>query len=221
MTVSDGPPTAKLVHTVVSHPPYVLRRDCTVGERQRGREAALEQVECSLRRLAGILDRLGQEGIAGVTSVVVVADHGTTQVDSAWAAEGSSAEFKRLLASHNPVFMVRPAGQRAPLATSDLPLKLTDLAGALCGPSGCRPVEGLQGLAGLDPARSRLVFDYTWHHRYWNSPYLPNLGVFEIRGDATRQENWIRRGTDAVPGSTRAAPVPVGPRHEVPGTGPH
>ena len=38
-TVTDSPPTAKMIHSMLTHPPAVLQADCSTGERRFDREA--------------------------------------------------------------------------------------------------------------------------------------------------------------------------------------
>ena len=199
-TVTDSPPTAKMIHTMVTHPPFVLRADCSVGEGGLGRVAALLQAECAFRHVSALLERLEALGVYDVSSIVIAADHGYG-LETRFAADLHDARFRRRVGAFNPLVLVKPARSRGPLETSDAPIELADLAGALCGETDCSPAEGLRGLATVDAGRTRLAFWYVWKQRFWNLPHIPGLTQYTIRGDLLRHESWSRAATDYTPGT--------------------
>ena len=105
------------------------------------------------------------------------------------------------MGAFNPLVLVKPARSRGPLETSDAPIELADLAGALCGETGCSPAEGLRGLATVDAGRTRVAFWYVWKQRFWNLPQIPGLTRYTIRGDLPRLESWSREAADYAPGT--------------------
>lgn len=199
-TVTDSPSTAKMIHTMVTHPPFVLRADCSVGERGLDRAAAILQATCAFRHVAALLQRLKALGVYDVSSIVIAADHGYG-LETRFAADIHDRRFRRRVGAFNPLVLVKPARSRSPLETSDAPIELADLAGALCGETDCSPAEGLRNLDTVDAGRARVAFWYVWKHRYWNLPHIPGLTRYTIRGDLLRHGSWSREAADYTPGT--------------------
>jgi hypothetical protein len=198
-TVTDSAPTAKMVHTTLTHPPGMLRADCSVGERRFDREAARMQSQCALRQVVGLFQRLRRGGAYDVTTIVVLADHGYT-FESTRAMESNDPKFRRMVGSFNPTVLVKPAGARGPLTTSDAPIEIPDLPRALCGERECQPANVLLRLDEVGARRTRGIFWYTWNNRYWGTAQIPGLARYWIDGDLSRVESWSREGAPYEPG---------------------
>lgn len=192
--------TAKMVHSMATHPPAVLQADCSAGERRDDRVGALLQARCVLSWVVALLDRLRAEGVYDVTDVAIVSDHGYG-FESRYAETSQDPKFRRMVGALNPVVLVKPAGSRGPLRVSDAPVTLGDVPRALCGNGACLPAEGLDRLDAVDPDRRRLAFWYTWNHRYWSLPRIPGLVVYGIRGDLPRIPSWSRDAAEYAPGA--------------------
>jgi hypothetical protein len=106
-----------------------------------------------------------------------------------------------MVGAFNPVVLVKPATSRGRLTTSDAPIELADLAGALCGEGGCSPAEGLRRLDEVDPGRARPAFWYTWKHAYWHLQQIPGLERYSIRGDLPEVGSWSREAASYAPGT--------------------
>lgn len=186
---SDSPPTAKVIHTMVAHPPFVLQEDCSVGEPVEGRAAALRHATCALNQVGDFLTRLKALGVYDVSNIVITADHGYG-IDSRFVVDTEDLEFKRRVGAFNPLVLTKPAQSRGPLEASDAPIELADLAGALCQEQGCSPSPGLTNLANVDVGRERVAFWYVWKHQYWKLSHIPGLIRYTIRGDLRKRESW-------------------------------
>jgi hypothetical protein len=198
-TVTDSAPTAKMVHTTLTHPPGMLRADCSVGERRFAREAVRLQSQCALRQVVGLFQRLRSGGAYDVTTIVILADHGYT-FESTRAMGSKDPKFRRMVGSFNPTVLVKPAGARGPLTTSDAPIEIPDLPRALCGERECQPANVLLRLDEVDARRRRGIFWYTWNNRYWGAARIPGLARYWIEGDLSRVESWSREGAPYEPG---------------------
>jgi hypothetical protein len=131
---------------------------------------------------------------------VVIADHGYG-FESRFAAGSQDPKFRRMVGAFNPVVLVKPAGARGRLTTSDAAIELADLAGALCGEEGCSPADGLGRLEEIEAGRARPAFWYLWKHRYWGLQSIPGLTRYSIRGDLTKVEAWSREAALYTPGT--------------------
>jgi hypothetical protein len=199
-TVADSPPTAKMVHTMVTHPPLILQPDCSTGERSFERPGAIPQIRCAFKPIVALFEWLKAEGIYDASDIVLLADHGYGFASTS-AVGTRDAKFRRMLGAFNPTVLVKPAGERGPLTTSDAPIELADLPGALCGPGGCSPTEGLRALSSTDGRSERRLFWYNWKHSYWNLPRIPRLVEFKVRGDLARAASWSRKASTYTPGT--------------------
>jgi hypothetical protein len=199
-TVTDSPPTAKMIHSTITHPPAVLQPDCSPGERRHDREGARLQAQCAFRRIVPLLERLQAGGAYDVSNIVVLADHGYG-MESRFATGSEDPKFRRMVGAFNPVVLVKPAATRGPLTTSDAPIELADVARALCAGAICSPADGLRHLDTADPGRTRAAFWYTWNHRYWNLSQIPGLTRYSIRGDLRRAGSWSREAAAYTPGT--------------------
>jgi len=189
-TVTESPPTAKLLHTMITHRPMLLQPDCSKGERQDDRLGAKLQATCAFRQIAALVERLKVQGVYDVSNVLVIADHGYG-FESAFV-ESRDVSFRRKVGAFNPVVLVKPTRARGSLTTSDAPIQLADIAGALCDEAGCSPAEGLRRLDSVEADRTRMAYWYVWRHQYWKLPRVPGLVQYTIRGDLTKSESWSR-----------------------------
>lgn len=196
--VRDSPPTAKMIHTVITHPPSVLLSDCSTGERRLDRQSAVAQARCAFRPIVALLDRLEAEGAYDVSNILLIADHGA---GFGRPMESRDRRFKRMVGALSPVVLVKPAHERGPLSTSDAPIELPDLARALCDETGCSPSDGLRSLGSVDAGRVRQALWYNWKNGYWNLPQIPNIVLYSIRGDMAEAASWSREASAYTPGT--------------------
>jgi len=197
--VTDSPPTAKMIHTMITHPPLVLQPDCSTGTRRFDRAGAVSQARCALRQIVALFDRLKGEGAWDGSDILLIADHGYGFGSA--TAKGRDARLRKMVGAFNPIVLVKPANERGPLVLSDAPIELTDLAQALCDNAGCSPSEGLRHLGDVDAERTRQVFWYNWKHRYWKLPQIPGIVEYSIRGDLRNGESWSREAVAYTPGT--------------------
>jgi hypothetical protein len=190
-TATDSPPSAKMVHSMLTHPPGVLRPDCSVGERRFDREGDLFQAQCAVARVVGLFERLRALEVYDVSDIVVLADHGF-RIESRFPVGIQDPTFRKMVGAFNPTVLVKPAGSHGRLTTSDAPIELADLPKALCGHAGCSPTDGLRHLEAVPPGRTRTAFYYKWKPGYWWLPHIPGLERYSIRGDLLSISSWSR-----------------------------
>jgi len=189
--VSDGPPTAKMIHTLLTHPPLFLEPDCSMGEVHHRRENAVAQTRCAFKLLLALFDRLGAEGAYDASDILIIADHGYRFESTAVTSTGDVA-FRQRVGVMNPAVLVKPAHERGPLTTSDAEVELADLAPALCDDAGCSPAEVLRQLEEVAPGRTRDVFQYIWKFRYRGLDEIPGLVRYSINGEVSDPASWRR-----------------------------
>jgi hypothetical protein len=127
-----------LVHLLIPHNPYVLRRDCSsapVGESTD----VLEQHGCALRLLEALLGTLRSQSRLEGSIVVVHGDHGSGASVRAGRIEPDEAARRRT------VLLVKPAGGRGPLRLAEATARLVDVAPTVLALAGVAPPPGLEG----------------------------------------------------------------------------
>jgi hypothetical protein len=198
--VTDGQPTAKMIHSMITHRPAVLQADCSLGPARNDREGMTQQAACALGQVAALLDFLKSHGVYDVTDIVILADHGYGFA-SRFVTESRDERFQRIVGSFNPFVLVKPALAHGSMLTSDAPVELADLPGALCDEKGCLPARGLSHLSEVDSGRTRTAFRYIWKHEYWGLQRIPGLARYSIRGDLTDVAAWSREAEAYAPGT--------------------
>jgi hypothetical protein len=159
------------IHVGLPHGPYILDQDCRfVGRRfeaddMPGRlRAYLDQSECALGLVADFLRRLDELDRYDAATVVVQSDHGLgrgffpQQSPAPATGEFLGLSRERLLSRISALLMIKPAGARDALESSETPSQLIDLLPTLVDlldlPPPKYPMLGTSVLA-LDPGRHR------------------------------------------------------------------
>ncbi len=199
--VTDSRPTAKIIHSVLTHPPTVLHADCSLGPRRQDREGAVEQTECAFRQVVALIERLRAEGAYDASDLVVIGDHGYG-FQSPFVRGTQDRKLRRIVGALNPVVLVKPAGAHGPLTISEAPVSLADIPRALCGPAGCAPDQGLRALDAVDEHRERVAFWYSWRNDYWRRARIPGLVRYRILGDLRDPKSWWHEAAPYTPGTT-------------------
>jgi Sulfatase len=192
LSVDDGAPTLKFVHSLSTHTPYVLNDDCQTYSPASLRQL-VPQARCGLLAVVRLLDRLKEAGAYDNTLIVVMADHGVDPSAYGPAAIDRPDPISRYLAGvANPVFLMKPQGSRGPLRPVSDAVQVTDIGNMLCaGSRTCRvlaPVEPLKASV----ARPRLFNDYEWRQEFWSLRLVNKLTTYEIRGPVLERSSWSR-----------------------------
>jgi hypothetical protein len=194
--VADGPPTAKFIHVFSTHPPFVLREDCTSDGRVVA-DGPRNAATCSLRRIALILARLKAGGAFDDALIVVMADHGGMRPLA--PAPTISSAFTLLAAYATPTLMVKLPGQTGRLEESEAPVSIVDVAPTVCEVSGKCSSDGGRSLASASAlagsARRRVYHHYAWRAEYWSLARIPEVETYEITGPVRDQQSWRRIGS--------------------------
>jgi len=141
LTVVDGPPTLKFVHSLSTHTPWVLADDCRSLMRTE-EKLRRPQTRCALLALGDLLEALAAKGVYDRTEIFVLADHGMGRPNEFIArASQRSRRWARRAGSANPLFLMKPRRAHGPIADDPAPVYLPDL-----GATACACVVGLSTL---------------------------------------------------------------------------
>jgi len=191
--VSDRP-TAKFIHLLSTHQPYVFDSDCKIrrGKTPERRVAAILQARCAVAAFTALLDFLRQAGIYDRSLIVLIADTGAGLDSHYISTDSNKPVWARLVGRANPIFLIKPPGAQGPLTEADASIQPSDLPATVCAILGdCVAQDGLSVFAALTaPRRSRVFEHYTWRHEYWGRDVLPEVDSYRVEGPLWKEKAW-------------------------------
>lgn len=104
----------RFVHTEGAHIPFKYDKDLNILD---GSGTYEQKIEATIKMLDAYIDRLKANGAYDNTVIIVMADHGNTNLNSA----------DDMLVRANPMFMVKGIGEHHKFTKSDKPLSYLDL----------------------------------------------------------------------------------------------
>lgn len=193
--------TVIFVHSLATHAPFIMNSDCAIKTESTDREGAVEQGICALSTVARLLREMDRRGVYDDSLVVIAADHGYG-FPSKFARADSDAEFRSFVGGFNPVMLVKPRNERAPLQRSTAAVRVADLANALCDANGCDIDEVIDRLVALGSAHPRQIQNYHWKNEYWQEADIPGKQAYRLDGSLFEACNWWGSGAPYAIGST-------------------
>lgn len=208
LTVREGPPTLKVVHSLATHTPFVLNADCrTLGPSSV--EQLAPQARCALLAVARLLDALEAAGIYDQTELLLVADHGIGIENAAVpTASAHDREWARRAGYANPAFLLKRRADRGELRDDASEVHLPDVAATLCASSGaCTAPDGVPA-GEAATGRPRRFLQHEWRHEYWRLRDVPRITAYEVRGPLWDAASWRMVGelTGDAGAATQATP---------------
>jgi len=196
LTVDDGAPTMKFVHIFSTHTPYVLNEDCHTYA-TTSLDHLVSQARCGLLAVVSLLDRLKATGTYDNTVIALLADHGVDPGVYGWSATvDTEQQWRHLAGAANPVFLMKPRGNRGPITRVNEAVHVPDLGNMLCMRSRtCSIVTPVRAIK-PSPTRLRHFDDYEWRHEYWHLRTIDKLTSYEIRGPVSKRSSWSRQRAD-------------------------
>jgi hypothetical protein len=127
-----------LVHLLLPHRPYRLRRDCSYGSGSEPSDLG-QQTECTLRLVLRFVELLRRLDRLDDSVVVLHGDHGINEV----LREGQFVEDES--AWVRTTLLVKPAEARGPLRLAEGPAHMEDIAPTLLALLGAPPEPSHEG----------------------------------------------------------------------------
>jgi hypothetical protein len=127
-----------LVHLLLPHRPYRLRRDCSYGSGSEPSDLG-QQTECTLRLVLRFVELLRRLDRLDGSVVVLHGDHGINEV----LREGQFVEDES--AWVRTTLLVKPAGARGPLRLAEATAHMEDVAPTLLALLGAPPEPSHEG----------------------------------------------------------------------------
>jgi hypothetical protein len=188
LTVVEGAPTLKFLHTRSTHTPYVLTAECTVAEPSLAHLGS--QSRCALYAVATLLEQLKHTGIYDMTLILVVADHGVNPGMFKSDPPGSHQQWVHRAGAANPLFLLKPLHTRGQLQRESDPVYLPDVGATLCTLSAaCTAPSGFPA-GSAPPGRVRRFNLHPWQHRFWTMQQLPGIIPYDVSGPVNDEASW-------------------------------
>ena len=216
--VQPGPPTFKFFHLNGIHAPLNLNENLEAEDMPEKRGSYRRQAIAMLKIVERFLAKLQEIGAYDDTLIVIAADHGFGPIGIHDPGRGQRPddEFYRndlFQGAALSLLLVKPAGARGELKTSDLQATLADIPATVCSELGVEhPFDGwvLTRPAPTDGPRRRLWYTFAWRWLSGND-YLSPLHEYVVEGPGRYEESWRPTRTVYEPGRiVRFEPEPIG-----------
>jgi len=208
--VDDGRPTARLIHLLNTHPPFMFNKACEfIGvSKVIDRNHMTDQAVCAMRWFDYLLQSMKAAGVYDNTMIVLAADtgagsvNGTDDLSSLYAGRHGvePGELGRLIGGANPVLAIKYPNEHGLLQESQASAQLTDIARTVCeNLKDCTKSQGLNLRTGEIKTRERTYLHYVWKHDYWSLEKIPGIVEYTIRGPLWLESSWSREFTGNLP----------------------
>ena len=206
----NGPPTAKLVHLLNTHPPFMFDKACRfvgVGK-VIDRRRMTSQTKCAMRWFFYLLDKLKAHGIYDNSMIILTSDtgaggvHGNDDQSSLYAQRHGvpPGEFGRLIGGANPVLAIKFPNSSGPLKSSLMQAQLIDIPRTVCETlQDCTNDVGLNLGDGVLTNRERTYKYYRWKNEYWKLNRIPGIVGYKIHGPLWLASSWSRSFSNEMP----------------------
>jgi hypothetical protein len=210
LTTTKRPSTAKLIHLLNTHPPFMFDAECAfIGVTQiidRGHQT--RQTECALKWVLYLFDAMKQGGVYDNSLIILTADtgagsiHAEDDLSSLYAQEHGVAPGKlgRLIGGANPLLAIKQPGARGAMQTSTIQAQLTDIPKTVCASTGdCSNSLGLDLGSDRDELRARIYQYYQFKNEYWGLDYIPGITQYSVLGPLWLESSWTQSPDDGAP----------------------
>lgn len=217
--VRPGPPAFKFYHLNGIHAPLNLNEHLEPEDMPEKRGSYRRQSIAILKIAERFLAKLKAIGAYDDALIVIAADHGFGPIGIYDPDRGQRPDddFYRndlFQGAALALLLVKPAGARGELKTSDLQATLADIPATVCAELGVEaPFDGwaLTRTAPTDVPRRRRWHTFSWSWLSGND-YLPPLREYVIEGPARHEESWRPSGTVYEPRrAVQTVPEPLAP----------
>lgn len=194
--VDDRPPTYKFYHSMITHSPAVLDKDCHLRLTRISRHdlsGKADQASCAFSDIFTFLENLKQAGIYDNTLIIISSDHGANylppnQNDKIAHSKVDERHYTTALAT----LFIKPFNAQGPLRRSEAPIALNDIPNTILTSLKLPLLPNGVNAFSLSEAHDRkreFVF-YEFDSTYWDDSKLPPLTIYSINGDVREIKNW-------------------------------
>lgn len=193
-------PVFRFYHFNVPHAPFYLDPELNVIDHEDTIEAYRASSIAGLKLMGLYLNRLKDIGAYDNSTILIVSDHGlgygnTIQYDPEKRDYIKAGQYGYRRAAAKSIFLMKPAQQRGPLSRSSKPVSGVDVAPSIAAAAGIKidNVEGKDVQKIIETEQRTRVFNF-YTFSTWDSKYLKDFQVYEIRGDVRDHKSWNKVG---------------------------
>ncbi len=207
LNVADSAPTYKFYHSMITHSPAVLMKNCDLRTRRvdrHGMTGKADQAACAFGHIFTFLDKLKLAGIYDNTMIIISSDHGANYLsDAQQKSLSQSTVDERHYSTSLATLFIKPFKATGQLKISDAPVSLNDIPNTILAALNIPLLpQGENALALTQTQnRNREFIFYDYNDSYWGDSKLPPLTIYKIHGDVRDIRNWTLQCSDlgAVP----------------------
>jgi hypothetical protein len=198
IVVVRNAPAYKYFHFMATHLPYIVNRDCAYAGRtlENNRESTTHQSRCFFGYLLEFLGKLRSSGIYDSSLIIIHGDHGTTWTpvrgqNMAVPLAGDAGQedlFPIILGNVNPLLLVKPPFQKAPMVISHAQTELTDIPATVSAILDLREI--FPGRSVYSVASNETRERKYYYHRLQPKKYFEALEEYVIRGPLLDRSSW-------------------------------
>jgi hypothetical protein len=203
----------KFFHFYLPHAPWRVNENLKFDPALKGDSGYLRQTRGAVKLVSRIIKVLKEKGVYDQTEIVVMSDHGTTElgaIDSHNEYDHAVHNVSTFVQSSSLALLLhKPSGSKGRMTISDAPLELTDLACMLGFKQKDKDCSEFQNaIAGID--RPRKYYFYSWQQEYWGSDHLPAMTEYLVDGPAYSLDSYSLGGNIfTFEGVVKTNPDPV------------
>ncbi|TDR23802.1 hypothetical protein [Marinicella litoralis] len=198
-STSQDRPTFMFYHLMMPHSPFLLDRNLSPVENLHNFNAYHDYAYASLRLMIAYLKELKALGIYDQSAIMIMADHGggeytnlkfDSDINSFIPVNNHGYEK----ASAKPLMLVKDFQANGTFSVSQKPVSLLDVMPTLADFSGLPfEADGLPiKLIKENQARER--FFYYYNFTGFDSKYLQDFNIFQIKGHVNDEASWRHKG---------------------------
>ncbi len=196
MKTADIPPTYKFYHSMITHSPSVLGKDCELRIKRISRhdiEGKADQAVCAFNHIFTFLDKLKTAGIYDQTLIIISSDHGANYLSKEQQENlANNTVPPRHYSTALATLLIKPFDAHGELRISNAPIALNDISNTILAQLHLPLLaHGENALAIKEnDTRTREFIFYEFDNTYWEEAKLPPLTIYTISGDVRDVRNW-------------------------------
>ncbi len=178
--------TFKFIHFNISHPPLCVDENLKFNPTLKGKNGYIRQARGSMALIKKILTKLKELNIYDKTEIVIMADHGATDLPSLRPEPGPVSKI--VSSSALALLLYKPTFANGKIVVDDRPLYNSDLGCLLQVENKNLDYAGFNAAKkGEDRLRKFLFYD--WNNNLGSNQF-PRMTEYIVSGHAYNGENW-------------------------------
>lgn len=195
VVVEDVPPSYKFFHSLITHSPQVLDPNCRMKVEidDASLESRKAELQCALRHISSLLEKLKSLGVYDQTLILISSDHGSNLVAglSSYVSNGRKISPLHRARAMAPL-LVKPIDSRGGVKVSSAQVSMLDVPNTVLEALAIPAIDvGTDVFSVLETqSRERNFFYYNWLFGAAKNNRLSGFVGYRIFGDADNPVAW-------------------------------